>query len=327
MKKINHIYSLTPDWQDDLVKDMGAQFLDNKIVLFPDELVSGHSYFTEVTEGVSILLIDYISAVPLEINRLKSDNELYIIQYDLSDEVNLLKIDDITHKIGYSINLGLAVLNNQTDNSFRPVIGKRTFALRLLVDKKLLTEYLKKNFRDEKINKKIKIGKQMLFFYDHIDSNSKLLIHTLRDKSVFDASFEYYIKGIALRLLANFITRYSSLNQGHANLKENEALVQTKNYLLDNLYGEFPSILFLSEMAGMSVAKYNTLFKKLFIYPPNQFYIREKMMLANKLLTSGSFASITEVLYQLNYSKLRYFTEKYFEIHERKPSEDFIKME
>jgi AraC-like DNA-binding protein len=49
------------------------------------------------------------------------------------------------------------------------------------------------------------------------------------------------------------------------------------------------------------------------------------MILAKTLLQSGNFYSMTDVVYELNYTKLNYFSMKYFEVFNRKPLEDFVK--
>ena len=58
---------------------------------------------------------------------------------------------------------------------------------------------------------------------------------------------------------------------------------------------------------------------------PNNFFIQEKMNLAKELLKSGEYHSLTEVMYELSYSKLSYFSSKYFELFKHKPMDDFIK--
>lgn len=326
MKEINHYYSLSHEWLQDIVIGLETELLDNRVIVIPEKYGIGNIYFIEVMDGVSVIFLDFILNVPVKVNRLKSDNKLYVLQYDLSEEINLLKFDGAEHKIGYSINLGLAVLNNQTSNTFVPAIGKRIFALRILVDKKLLNDSIKHKYERENGERKIKKGDKTLFFFDHIDSKSKLVIHGLKTKSINDESFDYYIKSIAQKLLANFIDRYSCLIPEHNNIPEIEIemMIKTKDYLLENLLNDFPSLNFLAEMAGVSVSKYKSLFKKLFIDTPKNFFIREKMYLAESLLKSGRFNTITEILYELNYSKLSYFTSKYFEVHNRRPSDDFV---
>ncbi|QDW22323.1 AraC family transcriptional regulator [Flavobacterium sp. KBS0721] len=327
MKKFTHFYSLTPEWQHHLAKEMNGELIDNKIIVIPKSLGQGHSYFTQITPGISVLLMDFVLNESVKINRIKSDNQLYILHFDLSENANVIKINNIDYKIGSYDNLGLAIIDNKIESSFKPAINKRTLALRLLVDKKLLDGFLKNHPSEEFSKRKIKVPKNSLYYYDNIDSNSILLIRSIKDKSVFDINFNSHLKGISLKLLGNFLNRYenSKAVENEVTELEIEAITKTKTYLLNNLYNPFPSISFLSEMAGMSPSKYKMLFKKSFSSTPNNFFIKEKMMLANKFLQSGDYTTLTEIIYELNYTKLSYFCSKYYDQFHRKPSDDFIK--
>lgn len=271
--------------------------------------------------------MDFVLNESVKINRIKSDNQLYILHFDLSENANVIKINNIDYKIGSYDNLGLAIIDNKIESSFKPAINKRTLALRLLVDKKLLDGFLKNHPSEEFSKRKIKVPKNSLYYYDNIDSNSILLIRSIKDKSVFDINFNSHLKGISLKLLGNFLNRYenSKAVENEVTELEIEAITKTKTYLLNNLYNPFPSISFLSEMAGMSPSKYKMLFKKSFSSTPNNFFIKEKMMLANKFLQSGDYTTLTEIIYELNYTKLSYFCSKYYDQFHRKPSDDFIK--
>lgn len=327
MKKFTHFYSLTPEWQYQLASEMGGELIDNKIIVLPENLGSGHSFFTQITPGISALFMDFVLTTPIKMNRLKSDNELYIFHFDLSDHPSLIKINDIDYKIGSSINLGLAIISNAIESSLKPPMNKRTAALRILVDKKLLNEFVKNHPTEEFSTRNIKIEREKPYYYDNIDSNSLLLLQSLKNRDVFDSSFEPYLKGISLKLLGNFLNRYSDSNTVKNEISEIEveAITKTKTYLLDHLYNPFPSVPFLSKMAGMSPSKYKMLFKKEFHSTPNNLFIKEKMILANKLLQSGDYNTLTEIIYELNYTKLSYFCSKYYDLFHRKPSEDFVK--
>ncbi|KIA93523.1 helix-turn-helix domain-containing protein [Flavobacterium sp. KMS] len=327
MKKITHFYSLTPEWQYKLAEEMGGELIDDKIIVIPETLGHGQSYFTQITPGISALFMDFVLTTPLKINRLKSENELYIFHFDLSDHTNLIKIQDIDYEIGSAINVGLAIISNDIESSFKPAVGHRTLALRLLVDKNLLNEFVESHPSEEFTNRRIKIKKTVPYYYDNMDSNSILLIQSLKSRSVYDSSFDPYLKGISLKLLGNFLNRYtdSEAVKNETTEIEIEAITKTKNYLLDHLYNPFPSVPFLSKMAGMSPSKYKMLFKKEFHNTPNNLFIKEKMLLANRLLQSGDYSTLTEIIYELNYTKLSYFCTKYYDLFHRKPSEDFIK--
>jgi len=330
MKEIRHIYSLTSEWLYDIVEQLGkgAEVIDGRLTVMP-ELAEGGFFFTQVSPGLSVVLLDLIIKEPIRIRRLRSDNDLYIIHYDFSDEINLIHIDGIKHIIGYKANLGLGVIDNAIENIFIPAVGERVFALRLLVTKDLLSVSINDKNKKDNSKRKIKSDKNTLYFYDHIDSKSKLIMHAIKNKSFRDPAFEIYLQGVSLRLLAKFINRYSNLAQmlHHIPEKEVTALDLTKDHLLNSLFDGFPGVDILAEMAGMSVTKYKSLFRKMFTTTPNHFFIRQKMILANELLKSENFNDISEIARKLNYAKVSKFSLAYSQQFGRKPTEDFLKSE
>lgn len=328
MIKISHNYTLTSEWQrqlaEEFVNQIGATQIDEKLVLMPENIAEGGFYYIDVVSGISVVVWDVVFKEPILITRLESEDELFIIHYDFSDEMNLMHIEDVAHKIGYKANLGLAVFDNTIANVFQPVVGERVFSMRLLVAKELLNF----PFASTSMNthtQKSKNDKDIIFFYDHIDSKSKLIMNEVKNKAFTDPGFELYLRGISLRLFAKFIDRYSNLRSMDPDLsdKEAEALNETKEYLLNNLFNEFPGVVFLAEMAGQSVTKYKYLFKGMFVDTPNNFFNREKLFLAKELLKSEKFDTIDEVSKKLNYKTVRYFTLKYSKQFRKKPLDDF----
>lgn len=328
MKKISHIYTLTPEWQQGLAEQMGAKIIDNKIMVIPEEIGTGFTYFTPIIPGISALYINASFSIPIKITRLGSDNELYVFHFDLSEHVNLIKINNIDYEIGSYNKLDLAIIDNNIESSFKPAINDKTVTIRILVDKKLLNDFIvkhavKKKFVQETDNP----NSEVFYHYGNIDSNSILLIQSIKDKSIYDPTFEPLLRGITLKMLGNFFNKFYATNLKTDNITEieHEAIAKTKDYLISNLYGPFPTIMFLASMAGMSESKYKILFRKIYSNSPNNYFISEKMNLAKILLKSGEFHSLTDVVYELNYTKLSYFSSKYFEFFKRKPAEDLVK--
>ncbi|WP_347052375.1 helix-turn-helix domain-containing protein [Flavobacterium olei] len=326
MKKITHYYSLTPEWQSDLARQLNTDLIDNKLIIIPEDVGQGFFYFSQIMDGVSVVYADLTVKEPLKITRQKSDNELFIFHFDLSEHINLIKINNIDYQIGSYNQLDLAILDNEIESSFKPAADQRTIALRLLIDKKLLYDFIKKFSNKENYFSNHDTNKKIFYHYGNIDSNSILLIQSIKNKSVYDLSYDSFIKGTSLKVLGNFFNKfYESTENNPVTDIENDALEKTKNYLINNLYGPFPSLTFLAGMAGMSASKYKSLFKKCYNNTPKNLFIEEKIKLAQKLLKSGEYNTLTAVMYELNYTKLSYFCSKYYEQLKRKPVDDFVK--
>ena len=100
MKKITHYYSLHPEWQQDVANQLGTELIDDKIIVIPETIGSGFTYFTSIIPGISVLYINVSFSIPIKITRLSSENELYVFHFDLSEHTNLLKINNIDYEIG-----------------------------------------------------------------------------------------------------------------------------------------------------------------------------------------------------------------------------------
>ena len=326
MRKITHTYTLTPEWQLDLVEQLNTKLIDDRLIKLPDDIGKGFFYFSQIMDGISVVYADFKIKEPLKMIRKKSNNELYIFHFDLSEHINLIKINNIDYEIGSFNQLDLAILDNEIESSFKPAVNERTIALRLLIDKILLQDFIKNlNKRENSFSKKD--NNKTFYHYGNIDSNSILLIQSIKNKQVDDLSFDSFLKGVSLKVLGNFFNKFyePADKNNEATELENEAIEKTKNYLLNNLYGPFPSLIFLAGMAGMSASKYKSQFKKLLNNKPKNLFIEEKIKLAQKLLKSGQYNTLTAVMYELNYTKLSYFCTKYYEQLKRKPTVDFVK--
>lgn len=324
MLELDYHFSLTPDWQYLLAKKIGAKLIDEEIMILPENYGQGQSYFAQVIPGISVLLLDAVFSTEITLSRLNSSQDLYILQFDVSEEINEVVFYNEDSEAPEVINSGFSVMKGKTKNYYNPVVGQRTFALRLFIDKDLLSKYLTKRSA-ESDGFDIKLFDKDILAYNYIDSKSKLLIHALKGKSVFDVDFNFYIKGMTLRLLSNFIDSFTVLDLNKISKIDAEAITKTKEYLLNNLYAQFPSLSILADKAGMSVSKYKLLFKSINKTSPNQFFIKEKMIEANKLLLSGEFFTVAEVAERLDYSNNQYFSAQYFKYFEKKPSDNFIK--
>ncbi|MCD0476322.1 AraC family transcriptional regulator [Flavobacterium sp. EDS] len=332
MIELSHTYTLTADWQKKLTKQLveqfGAELIDDKLLLMPKSLADGSFYYTEVVPGLSVVIWDLRFKKPIKIRRYKSDEDLYLIHYNFTDGMNLVDSKERDKKIEYKADFALGVFDNVIDKTFQPVIGERVFAMRLLVSKELFNFSVINRAKKEFDKRKAKKNKNSVFFYDTIDSESMLIMHAIKNKSFQDPAFDVYLRGVTLRLLGIFIDRYSNQTPKlhYVPEREIEFLNLTKEYLLDNLSGNFPGIILLAKMANMSVSKYTTLFKKMFMSTPNNFFMREKLVLANKLLKSGDYDSLIHVSKELTFCTLSYFSSKYLQQFGRKPSDDFVKI-
>lgn len=328
IKVLYYYYTLTPEWQQQIVKFLGAELIDNKLLIIPENIASGGSIFLEVVPGVSVHLLDMTFHVPVAITRVPMDHNYYMVYYDIGDEITTHILGDTVHKAGYHSKLGMGFMDCSTKGIIMPPVGERTYSLRLLVDKTYYKSLAATNRTAEVTDLLFDESKNTLFFYSHIDSRSKILLNELKKEHHFSGpSFELKLKQIALYLLNYVVERTARFEPIINKLSQSDIdnVLKTSQYMLDNLLSEFPGLPAMAEMAGMSGTKYKILFKKILKESPNNFFSNEKLLLGQKLLQSGDFKNVNEVAYELGYSNPGYFTKIYKKLFAVSPREIFVK--
>lgn len=306
---------------------ISEELISEKIIQMPISVADGFFFYTAVISGLSVIVWDLLAKEPILIRKLRGNENLQIIQYDLNNHKNFIHVKGIKFSIDDDSNLGLGVFNNNIQSTFQPVVNERFFVVQLLVDRDLFDFSNENKFIINSDDFKIKQGKNIHFFDDHIDSESRVIINVFKNKSFLDPGFEIYVRGVALRLLSNFISHYSDKKSlFFTSAKDMEGLNIAEKYLLENLATKFPGLHFLADIACMSVSKYMALFKKKYACTPNDFYMKEKLSLANKLLQSGKFESVAIILKELKFTKSKDFSAKYFQQFGRSPFTDFVKI-
>ncbi|WP_316839989.1 AraC family transcriptional regulator [Pedobacter gandavensis] len=320
-------YTLGPEWQQQIVNGIGATLTDNKILTMPESIADGGSIFLEVTPGLSVLLMDMTFKVPVAITRIPTDHKYYMAYFDIGDEITTHIIGDTVHRAGYHAKLGMGFMDCSSKGVLMPPIGQRSYSLRLLIEKNHLKE-LAGSTRDQETNNLLfDETKNTLFFYSHIDSRSKILLSQLKENDYSSPSFELKLKSTALYLLGYLVERASRFEPiiNKLSNQDIERVFLTSEYLMANLLYEFPGLQKMADMAEMSVSKYKGLFKKILKDSPNQFFLNEKLLLAQQLLQSGNFSSVQEIAYELGYTSPNYFTKVYKHKFDTLPGEILIK--
>ncbi|WP_306353432.1 helix-turn-helix domain-containing protein [Flavobacterium sp. '19STA2R22 D10 B1'] len=312
--EFHHHFTLTPEFQQQFVDFFGATLIDNRILLLPDNIGTGGSYFLELIPGVSVMLVDMTFKVPVSFHRVaEPEGSFCIFHYDVSDEYSTFILKGRSQEIGFDSKLGLNIIDSSIEGTYIPKVGERIFLLRLFVSK----DFLKSTFRgikSEKMrNRAYDSKKNTILFYDHIESKTKVMLYQLKNKSFQEEAYDLLLAGVSLSALGYELLRYKNYKPVVSKLTtvDTEGILITKDYLIANLILEFPGVEFLAQMAGMSVSKYKILFKKIFRDSPNQYFKNNKLSLANELLKKNNYKSVSELAYDLGYGKPSYFASLY----------------
>lgn len=306
-------------WQQDFVAGLGAQWTAGCKLTFPPEIAHGDSYFLEIIPGLTALIADYTFHKSIEFVKAASEADYCIAYYDLSEEISLHHVNGEKYKVGYQSQLGMGVVDGVLESSYTPPIGERMYSFRLLIAKKLLYKHLD-------LASPLEDAKDTICFYDHIDSRTRIALLDLKTRNFGETSFYLTVKGVALTAFGNLVERMAEKEPQPGLLSEQDAehVLHTQQYLMEHLRESFMGLEQLSTMAQMSATKYQKLFRKLFGESANNFFLREKLRLAKKLLQSGQYARINEVAYELGYSKPGHFASAYNKLFNVLPKADFL---
>lgn len=327
MYKRGDFYCVSPDWLKDMAEELQTNLVNNNTLTLPEKLGKGNIFFIQVIPGISVMLFDFLLTESFLIKKTNDNIDRISFHYDISDTENHLVIKNIPQKNGSISKSGLSIFDRINTAVFKPSLESRTFAISLSIDKRLLMQLIENNPEQDLINQNIDFTKRNLFYNTDIDSESLLLLTSLKNMPITTTSYETNLRGVSLKLLANTFLKLAENNLDEKKISKTDiqGLHKSKDFMFKDIVGAFPSIETLSKIAGMSTTKFKLLFKKYFRNTPKELFIKEKMIQANKLLQSGDYVSLSEIIKDLNYYNTKQFSIKYFSIFNRKPIDDFVK--
>ncbi|MHC0442825.1 helix-turn-helix domain-containing protein [Flavobacterium sp. 3-210] len=325
ISEFKHSASLTPEWLQDFVDGFGCTIHNNKLLRFPKSKACGLGYFIEISPDVSVLLVDMVLNKPIRFTRMPSEDDFWIVYYDMSDKISKHIVDDVNHDIGYKSKMGFAIIDSHLKSTYVSQVGERTYSLRLYIRKSFIKRYIADTVMEKDLNKVFNHKKNRMFYYGHIDSRSKVALYNLKQQKIDAINYEFLLRGTVYKLFGYFIERLNSNtpNTGIFLEKDLKAIMISQEYLLSDLSKPFPGLKLLSEIANMSLTKYRNLYKNIFGITPALLFKNEKLILAKDLLESGDFNLISDVAYELGYYKTSYFSLLYKEYHGHLPNAVF----
>ncbi|MCC9074482.1 helix-turn-helix transcriptional regulator [Flavobacterium sp. F-65] len=311
--EFDHIYSLTSKWQQKFIDEFGCTMITDHLLNFPQDVVDGAAYFMDISPDIAVVVIDVTMKKKIRFTRMKTDEDFWIIYYDLSERFNRHEVNDVKHKIGYKSKLSFGIIDNKTTSSYVSEVGNKSYSFRLLISKKIIKSFFEKEGLEKSLTAFFKSNRQKMFFYGHIDSRSKLVLHDLKKQNMAGFNYEFRLKNATYNLLAYFFERLTdnSFNVKSLLEKDVEEVMKSQDFLLSDLLMPFPGVTILAEIANMSVSKFSNLYKNIYGKSPALFFKIEKLELAKELLENGDFKSVSDLSYALGYKKTTYFSSIY----------------
>lgn len=323
--KVSHNMNIGTDWIKEIKVQLDSTFFDKNTLVFSGQQASGYLYFKKIMPGLIVQIVDFTSFKEIEFTRLSSNEEFYVLNYIIGNDMKLQRQEAFIDKEVDGLIAGFTVVPSDVVTRYISVPFERRFSVVITISKFLFEEYL-----GDSVSKAIKNKnfKNTVYRFNHIDSRTMLLLLKLKELQYNDPSFRFLVKGNALQILGYSITRLKledNLSSNKLKYYDYDKIVKSQDYLITHLNESFPGVGFLSEMCGMSTSKYADAFKIIYRYAPQQFFIREKLSVAKKMLKSGGYRTIKSIAFDLGFGSVFNFSRLYFLRFRVLPKDHFIK--
>ncbi|WP_306354028.1 helix-turn-helix domain-containing protein [Flavobacterium sp. '19STA2R22 D10 B1'] len=300
---------------------------DNLLAFNTENAIEGWIYFTQVSEGFSVFLSNIKTQNPtiFTLKHKPSDQDI-IISFDMNTQINNYFIKGIEYHIKNE-NLRFSITDSSMNKNFISNSDIGWNQIQLIISNEVYTKLIKELYHESYIHQIFDPRKNTIFHYGPIDNRSNLTLNQLKNCCHLQPEFNLKLKSHAFSLFGNIIVLLTetklSLKKIHP--LDTENIMKSRQYIVERLTGKFPSIHDLASISQMSYSKYISLFKKIFKMTPYNFFQNEKMSLAQTLLKSGNFNSVTDIAYHLNFSNRRCFSEAYKKHFNELPFKLFVK--
>lgn len=288
--------------------------VENNTLHLPEKYGKGYIKQINFSKGLTLSYYELVLHNSITINRKKSENDKIIpiifwtSNSGINQEINLEK-----KLIGLDSPYGIFAPSNNIETIF-------TFPANVLIKNITITinkDWLSNNLFSENdyINKCI-LQKKSYFIFEEITSQ---MLETIRNmENIFINQFhqslsKIYLNSKTLELLAYFfeklLERPLNIQTININPVDVENIFKVKRLIMNN-FVDIPNIAFLAKEAAMNGRKMQKCFKQIFGESIYQYALSIKMKEAKKLLETKKY-SVSEVGYNIGYSNLSHFTEKF----------------
>ena len=299
----------------DYAKAIGTELTGSDTLIFPEKHATGYYKFKLLPNGLQALLIDYQINEDTFINRMKSEQEFYILRFEEIQISDRLTVHfDENEFIESQFHRSTAILTSSLfDFGYILRKGTKAKAIIIIITIDWLAKYLGIDDRDKVLIKYLSL-KSTSLNYEPIDAEYRLLIEeALQDSGQTDPLKKLLVQNRIMMLVERFFSRIyekkGKLRQQKSNISNNDIqrLMHIEALLVKDFTVPAPTIPELARTAMMSETKLKTLFKKVYGSGLYAYFQKNRMLKARLLLVSKKY-SIKEVGIQLGFQNLSNFT-------------------
>ncbi len=313
----------------DFLRLLAIQFgtkVHNNFIRIPDAIGSGYVWAENLADGLSILVTDAVLKKEYIFNRHPSHTQSYILHLNDINPESDGPPGSIDIKTGDAqiIQQAVFLTNINIATKFVLPANARLRIVKIIFGKDSLLPYMSSEAFDEFVGSYFsEIAKTRIF--DPLDAEYREIVGELIKEKIEHPIRMVFI-GNRVRLLLErfaikFMTRISSkFDMQKLSDDEIARLMMVEALLVKDYSVSPPTIDKLSKLSAMSPTKLKRDFKSMYGSPIYEYYQKNRMAYAKKLLTSGKY-SIKEIGMLVGYSNLGHFAAAFKKEFDVLPSE------
>jgi AraC-like DNA-binding protein len=321
MIAIKHHFSVSKSWfvhlAESFSKATGTQVIvSNNKLIFPPTLASGRFEFYELSEGISVALIDCVFLKKMKIYREAVEgNENYRIIFNISKTPFV--INKHSGRVVVSDNLAEAVFfsSHTTEGSISLDVNQRMQNVHVIFHRSWGVQHLLQNVIPLGITRLQQFANCMpMQFTTNLDIKSCELAKKMLSLNVPDFIMPRLLEGYVYQLVALFFNNVviQEMGEKYVTSKDAMRIIQMKEHIEKNLENPLPTMEEAAAECLMSRSTFAIMFKTVFKQNYGSFFLELKMKIAKELLKKGN--SVTAAGHKTGFSNIGHFA-KVFKEH------------
>ncbi len=300
------------DLLNTIAKALGTRIVNNTLTI-PPAFGKGYAWAENFVSGISLLVCDVTLNTTMNMIRESSARQFYILQFNegFTETGEAAFSNDNQEPNKYNMNQQIVLLTNSyISTSFIMPAGIQIKSIKIIFEKRhLLNFFGNELFDDLMSNYFSELVKNR--HVEPVDAEYRSLIDELLMPKIEHPLRHVYISNRVMLLLERFAVKFMTkmqLKSSSNKLNDDEItrLMRVETLLVKDYTTAPPTIDKLSRISAMSATKLKRDFKSMYGMPIYEYFQKNRMIHAKKLLTGGNY-SIKETGIMVGYSNLGHF--------------------
>ena len=328
MVTIDYSYTDYTKLLANMAQQMNAKIKDDTLII-PENIASGYFKCLILANGLQCMLSDYTLNTDVYIQRLRTDEEFYVLRFDEMDipETLMVKIDNDYTWEEKQNRASVMLTSSLYDFAYQASKNTIVKSINVLITREWLKQYLDIATMDKVLQKYLQL-KTASYNFAPFDVEYRALFNEVMEGGD-DIMKRSILENRIMMMVEKFLTQlYQMVNPLSTDDKikisqdEVKRLMEVESYLVKDFSSPPPPISFLSRVAAMSTTTLKNKFKKLYGNNLYEYFQKSRMHRAKILLLSKKY-SIKEIGSKLGYSNLSNFATAFKKEFKKLPSKLF----